>query len=221
MYKFPIGIAVAALMLLPALFTPAWAQSAGQPGKALPPPGAPEVVYVADFSLEIGDISQDSRLVRKPRRLQEDPRAKARKLVELLSTSLTKELQNKSVPATRLYPGGTPPARGWLVKGEFLEVDQGNRLRRTIVGFGAGATEMQIEVAVFDLAQGGRDPFMVFGTQSSSGKGPGAVVTMNPYVAAAKFVMSKKASEKDVKKTAKEIAGVLAKYIEDNKAARK
>jgi hypothetical protein len=34
---------------------------------------------------------------------------------------------------------------------------------------------------------------------------------MNPYAAAAKFVLSKRASEKDVKKTAREIADVIAK----------
>ena len=41
---------------------------------------------------------------------------------------------------------------------------------------------------------------------------PGAVVTMNPYMAAARFVMEKNAPERDVKRTAKEIVSEVQKY---------
>lgn len=149
--------------------------------------------------------------------MQEDPAAKAAKLVELLSGTIVGELQKKSIPARRLYQGQNVPERGWLVNGQFLEVDEGNRMRRAMVGFGAGATDMQIEVAVTDLGSGRKEPFLLFGTESNTGKAPGAVLMMNPYVAAAKFVLSKKASEKDVKKTGRQIAAVLVKYIEESK----
>jgi hypothetical protein len=104
------------------------------------------------------------------------------------------------------------------VEGEFLEADEGNRLRRAAVGFGAGATNMQVEVAVIDLSSGSKDPFVVFGTDSQSGRGPGAVVFFNPYVAAAKFVLSKRAPEKDVSKTARQIADALAECIQQSAA---
>lgn len=42
---------------------------------------------------------------------------------------------------------------------------------------------------------------------------PGAVITMNPYVAAAKFVMSRSASEKDVEHTAAKIAAEIVKRV--------
>jgi len=153
--------------------------------------------------------------LQRPKLLREDPEEKAARLVELLSTSLVSDLRNMSIPAKRLYRGQSLPDRGWLVEGEFLEADEGNRLRRAAVGFGVGATEMLVEVGIVDLKSGGRDPFVTFGTGSGSGKGPGAVVFRNPYVAAAKFVLSKKASERDVKKTARRIADVLARYIEE------
>ncbi len=211
MKRMPICLAAAGLIVF-FLAVAAGAQ-APPPRPAPPPPGMPEVVCVTDFELDVADVTQQERLVRRPRVVQEDPRAKARKLVELLSTSLVSELQNRSVRAMRLYPGARAPERGWLVRGQFMEVDEGNRMKRAMVGFGAGATDMQIEVAVVDLASGRNEPFLVFGTDSKSGKGPGAVVTMNPYVAAAKFVMSKKASEKDVKKTARQIADILVKSM--------
>ena len=183
--------------------------------RAAPAPGKPDMIYVADFAIDTGDSGGDTGILQRPRRLREDPEAKAARLVELLSSSLTGALQKKSIPARRLYPGESVPDRGWLVKGQFLEVDEGNRLRRAALGFGAGATSMQVEVAVIDLTSGSTDPFVIFGTDSTSGKGPGTVVFFNPYVAAAKFVLSKRASEKDVMKTAHQIADALAQCVRE------
>ena len=41
---------------------------------------------------------------------------------------------------------------------------------------------------------------------------PGAVVSLNPYMAAARFVMEKNATEKDVRHTSKEIVSEILKY---------
>ena len=41
---------------------------------------------------------------------------------------------------------------------------------------------------------------------------PGAVVTMNPYVAAAKFVLQKNATERDIRRTAEQIVEEILKY---------
>lgn len=175
----------------------------------------PEIIYITDFQIETGDVVQRTGPLQRLRRLQEDPAVKASRMVELLASSLTRELQNNSIPARRLYPGQSIPRRGWLVKGEFLEVDQGNRLRRAVIGFGAGASDMQVEVEVIDLSSGSSDPFIVFGTGSGSGRAPGAIISHNPYVAAAKFVLSKRASERDIRKTARRIADVLTEYIQE------
>jgi hypothetical protein len=50
----------------------------------------------------------------------------------------------------------------------------------------------------------------------TSAKKPGAVITMNPYVAAAKFVMEKNAPEKTVKKTAGEISAQIVSQMKQN-----
>jgi hypothetical protein len=76
---------------------------------------------------------------------------------------------------------------------------------------------MDIEVQVADLATYPDEPFLLFGTRTGSGKMPGAAVTLNPYVAAAKFVMSKNASDKDVKHAASQIAGEIVNYMNANR----
>jgi hypothetical protein len=100
-----------------------------------------------------------------------------------------------------------------LINGVFTEVDEGNRLKRAVIGFGQGSTQMTVQIGVSDLAsKNPQAPFIIFGTIKDPGKMPGAVVTMNPYVAAAKFVMEKNASSSDVKNTAKQIVAEILKY---------
>jgi hypothetical protein len=41
----------------------------------------------------------------------------------------------------------------------FAQVGEGNHLRRAVIGFGAGETELQVMVAIDDLSQGAPEPF--------------------------------------------------------------
>jgi len=99
-------------------------------------------------------------------------------------------------------------------------MDQGNRAVRAVIGFGAGATEMELYVSISDLAINPDAPFMVFGAEKDPGRAPGAILLMNPYVAAAKFVMQKNASEKDVRKTAERIVEEVMNHIDTLKGNR-
>jgi hypothetical protein len=146
----------------------------------------------------------------------DDPEAKAHQIVDTMASSLVAGLREKGLPAERLAPAtGKLPADGWLLQGLFTEVDEGNRFKRAIIGFGQGASTMDVQVGICDLASDHpREPFMVFGTVEDPSKLPGAVVTMNPYVAAAKFVMEKNATERDIRKTADQIVGEMLKYQE-------
>ncbi len=189
-------------------------QETGAP--ALPP----RTVYVEDFVLDYQNIQSDEGLRGRlgvlqlvPRiRPQADPAERARRLVDLLAQSLVTDLAEAGIPAQRLPPGAAVPAEGWLLQGAFVEADEGNRLRRAVIGFGVGGTQMEVVVGVSDLARNPVAPFIIFGAVSDPSKLPGAVVTLNPYVAAAKFVLEKSATDRDVKHTSKEIVNELLKY---------
>ena len=81
----------------------------------------------------------------------EDPTAKAQELTILLSNTIVAELNDAAIRAIRLEPGALTPQDGLLVGGEFLELDEGNRMRRAMVGFGAGSEEVKVQVEVYDL----------------------------------------------------------------------
>jgi len=195
----------------------------GQALKGEQPTTKPQTIFIQDFELDYDNFKADEgvldRLRDRPRvlpqlRQKNDPEQKARNLVNQMSDSLQKNFENAGIAAQRIDSVKGLPKEGWLVRGVFTEVDEGERMKRAVIGFGAGATSMEVQVSVIDLAVNPDAPFIIFGTVKDPKQMPGAVVTRNPYVAAAKFVLEKNASEKDVKRTAHEIVQEIQKYEE-------
>lgn len=204
----------------------------------------PPVVYVSDFEVDvkpsdpkdsdddgdrddINNLNEDNvfpergpirGLLGRLRGDGDDPQAQARMMVETMSNKLVAELKDEDFDAMRIIPTAARPTSGWLLKGVFTQVDDGKRLRRAMIGFGAGQTEVSVYATLQDLSQPDQ-PLYRIDADADKGKMPGAVLMMNPYVAAAKFVMSKKDLEKTVKKAANEIAEqVIAKLRPDSKS---
>ena len=73
-----------------------------------------------------------------------------------------------------------------------------------------GQTAVQVVVAVDNLADGTPRPLYELDTRATSGTAPGAVIVMNPYVAAARFVLAGRDLEQNVKQTARKIAAEVA-----------
>jgi|WetSurMetagenome_2_1015567.scaffolds.fasta_scaffold00088_26 hypothetical protein len=187
------------------------------------PTTKPAMIYVRDFDLEAAGIKQEKRrlmsgsrgdgLRHRLRGGSGDSDESAQKLVDMMSETLVADIKKRGIPARRLYADEKAPKNGWLVRGIFTEVDEGNRLRRSVIGFGSGATKIDLHVNVTDLTSNAVRPFYSVDTKKSSGKMPGAVITLNPYVAAAKFVLSKNALERDLKGTASKIADQLVEQV--------
>jgi len=134
----------------------------------------PSMVYVTDFDLEFpqGSPSQDTSSMRQGplaqlrERLQGgDPVTKAHAAVGMLAASITDDLNEDGMHAQRLSAGDPKPTSGWLVRGVVTELDQGDQLRRAMVGFGAGASELQLWVGVTDLARHPDVPFYTLGCE--------------------------------------------------------
>jgi hypothetical protein len=189
----------------------------------VPPSSAPTIVYVTDFDLDAADVTTGPGLLPSlprpgllpsgPLGIFKTPQASAHDAVDLMSKSLIDDLDASGIVARRLPSGTQSPANGWLVRGAFLEVDTGNRLRRAVIGLGAGQTDLQVATAVDDLSAGTPAPFYQLDTSAESGKLPGAVVTLNPYVAAARFVLAGGDLDRNVKETAKEIAKAIVTRV--------
>lgn len=179
-------------------------------------------IYVSDFDLDAQNVQVDKGgvigqrrpgiLERPSKREQHDPQAQAKKIVDTMATTIVNDLQKAGYKAQRLAATDPKPATGAWVHGVFTQVDEGSRMQRAVIGFGAGDVKMQLYVTMSDLSKPDK-PLYQAASDTTSGNKPGAVITMNPYVAAAKFVMEQNAPEKTVKKTAGEISKQIEQHL--------
>lgn len=199
----------------------------GTSGYAADPPPLPTpapVVYVTDFDLDVADVTPDSgpgsRLRRLgsvlpggPLRQSKDPQTQAKEIVADMANDLTADLTKAGVDARRLPPGAALPITGWQVRGVFLSVDEGNRLKRAIVGLGAGQSHFQVAVSLDDLSNPALPPLYESTEEGSSKDKPGAFIKLNPYVIAAKFVMSGHDQRSMIKNTAQQISDSVVEKL--------
>lgn len=181
------------------------------------------IVYVADFDLDIANIKADAGVLPPPPKLPgalgkalpkppgapDDPQVVANGLIETMGTSLVNSLKKSGLKSRRLTSAEPVPTSGWLVRGVFTEVNQGNQLQRAVVGFGAGKTDLQVVVQIYDLTQGQR--FYELNAKDQSSKMPGAapMIVLGPAGAAARFVIA----GNDLNKNAKQTAGKIAEEV--------
>jgi len=129
----------------------------------------------------------------------------------ILQKALIENL-SKSVAAGANGDGARVSPGSWIITGEFVDVDTGNRAMQAGVGFGAGQSHLEVRAKVYAAADM-NTPFLTFDSEGASGHMPGGVAMKNPYVVAAKFVMSKREPEKEAKKVAKSIAAEIGKFM--------
>ena len=176
-------------------------------------PQMPQKIYVADFGTAHGKFKVD--------REGADLVAFKQNLQGMMQTGLVTDLTHRLIPATPTYgTQGLQPENAWLIRGEFTKVNQGSRLLRGVVGFGAGGTKMETTVSVYDLNQNSNTPFLTFSTTGGSNAEPGAVTggATDPVVAAIGIAASGAGGvahglTEDTARTTREITAELSDYM--------
>jgi len=181
-----------------------------EPGTERATQKMPEIIYVADFSTAHSDFEVD----RKGAELAEFKK----NLQLMLKTAIAADLTDKLVPAAAVEKKKQKGLRNaWLVRGEFITVQQGSRLLRSALGFGAGQTVMETRVRVYDLAQDPDTPFLTFSTTGGSGAEPGALaggLTTDPVQLAIGGVSgAAHGLSEDAGRTAREITAEFSDYM--------
>jgi len=175
--------------------------------------GKPQKIYVALFATGPGKFKVDregAELVTFKQDLQ-----------IMLQKGMVTDLNKRLLPAIPLGNEPVPVAENaWLIKGEFVTVNQGSRLLRGAIGFGAGGTKMETKVDVYDLKRSGQPPFLTFATTGGSGAEPGAVTALatDPVEIAVQAAAGSAGGvshgvTEDAARTAREITAELSDYM--------
>jgi len=140
----------------------------------------------------------------------------------MLQRGMTTDLNRRLIPAVATIdkPHGFRHENAWLIRGEFTTVNQGSRLLRGAIGFGAGGTKLETTVYVYDLNQGSEVPFLTFSTTGGSGAEPGAVtaIATDPVEIAVQMAAGGAGGiahglTEDTARTAREITAELSDYM--------
>lgn len=111
-----------------------------------------------------------------------------------LDEALLRALQARQIQVKPVSQQAALPTRGWLVQGQ-VSSEAGRRLVRTVVGFGAGASNVEAHVWLSNLAAEEQQQLTA---QDRSKRLPGALVTRNPQLAAAKFLLERRALNRNI-----------------------
>ena len=226
-----------AFELLAALLIVACASATVTPEKVAPPatPVRPTRIVVYDFAVSPAEVTLNQSIVHRTFRAvqsketpQQSQLETAHAVAHDLADALVKDLQDLGFVVER-RPRGTPVSGNVLiVDGQFLNVDEGNRLKRLVIGFGAGASKLDTRVQVYQVSGGTPRRVLEFETHVESAKMPGAAVTLGAgavatgavsagSAAAAAGMAGVKAHQSRMgaltDKTAEEINAYLSQYL--------
>jgi Domain of unknown function (DUF4410) len=146
---------------------------------ALEPFPRPDRVLVYDFAVSPDEVSLNSGPLARLRHSMSDKSQTeeelkvGREVASALSGGLVKHISDLGLPAERV--SSTQPAMdGTLtIEGQFVSIDEGNRLRRMVIGFGAGNTEVKTMVQVYRGTAHGPHLVQEFETTAAGSKMPG------------------------------------------------
>lgn len=150
----------------------------------------PKRILVYDFAISTKDVTENQSLFKQAANSFDSTTQTqrefeiAKQVRDRMSEDLVAGILELGIPAQRAY--GQPPTLPdtLVLIGEFENVDEGNRLRRMVIGFGAGGSYVDTRMQLMVPSAGSFRVLTQFSTHADSGHMPGAAVTMGAGAAA-------------------------------------
>jgi hypothetical protein len=148
----------------------------------------PDRILVYDFGASPEDVPAESALAGHV-----DPQqtptaaelARGRALGAEVARALTEEIQAMGLPAEHASAATQPRLDELVIRGYFASIHEGSVTERMVVGFGAGASELQTVVEGFQMTRQGLRKLGSGSVSAGGGKGPGAAVPAAVAIATA------------------------------------
>lgn len=145
---------------------------------AMAPLPRPTAVVVDDFAIDADAVRVDSGIGGTARRvLSGEDTADEQARVTADVRSATREALLEAIGAMKLpaQPATAPlPAPPYVeIRGVILSIDEGNRTRRNLIGFGAGKSSAEANAEIFYVTANGARLLQSYDASSNSGRMPG------------------------------------------------
>jgi hypothetical protein len=151
-------------------------------GKRLP---RPDKILVYDFAVSPDDVKTTrgvglelEKLIKRGTPKTGKETEVGRKVAAAFSQELVKEIRKMGLIAERA--ADFPPTTGnhLLVQGYFLSIDQGNRTERVVIGLGAGRSDVEARVQIYESTPEGQKEIEELKATAKSGRKPGMAEMM-------------------------------------------
>ena len=192
----------------------------------------PDRVIVYDLAFLAKDVSPNSGIGAKLSDLatgasMTDEQLKVgQAAAKAFADELVKIIRDLGLPAERVTGVPVVTEKTLAIQGQFLSVDEGNRARRWVIGFGVGGSEVRAHIQVYHGKGAARQLVEEFETSAESSKKPGmgpmagvgAVATTAVTGAAVSAGVSgvgesNQTVEGEARRTAKEVAKPLSRFF--------
>lgn len=150
----------------------------------------PERILVYDFSVTANEVKENQSVFQGAINTvegvtsAENEQHIADEVRAIAAEELVAGIRNLGLPAERASRNAPVPPKSLAIAGAFLNVDEGNRLQRLVIGFGKGQSKVDILIHAYGygLGEGGSSgatpvKLVEFATRADSGSMPGALVT--------------------------------------------
>lgn len=151
----------------------------------------PDNIYVYTFDANPDQVKLDGGMLQKVKThlggssTAQKQVADADEVREQVANEIVHQLQAMGLHATRSDGPAPADQNVLLVQGSFDTIDSGNRRRRTLIGLGAGKSEVNGSVQILYKPAGGTPRLLQsFTADADSGKAPGMVETAGVGAAA-------------------------------------
>ena len=177
----------------------------------------PEYIMVSDFVVNAADIKINSSVLSKlKRKLTDDDEAVeksriTREVTDALATELEQRITSMGFNVRRTDSSQPLLAGAMLVTGKLLNIDEGNNVRRGIIGLGAGQSSIDSEVQLFAPSNSSQQALYAFKSHVDSGKMPGLAI--GPAGAAVKAGKALAGGVKAYRSSETQLAAQLAEEI--------
>jgi hypothetical protein len=117
----------------------------------------PPMVVVYDFAVSPEDFVADTlgSEFASASESAPEPSDAGHRAARALSQAIVDALKQRGIEATGGTRASPPPIDALVLKGQFLKIEKGSRVKRMTIGFGAGTPELRVQGQVYQVTTSG------------------------------------------------------------------
>jgi hypothetical protein len=198
----------------------------------------PSLILVYDFAVTPDEVELDKGLSADVMQKYQEHKGQSRtaqeikighKVADALAEELVKKIRSFGLWAERGFGHPYGKNKDLIIKGQLLSIDEGNRTERVAIGLGAGRSNVEADVQVYEMTAKGLQEVDMLRGDAKSGRKPGMGEMMGLGAVAGHLLASTVVSgalsgasemtsatvEADAKRMAEKVAADLGTFFVD------